>query len=118
MVRPLTSGAGRFVNGSMPSLYAAIEIACNVIVAWVASKGDEMLRAQFDLHSRTGSRFQAWLEERSSRPPEKEVRKYHAREAARLRALAANVTTALLKTRLLKEAEQHERLTAAPGEPQ
>ena len=72
-----------------------------------------MLRAQFDLHSRTGSRFQAWLEERSSRPPEKEVRKYHAREAARMRALAASVTTAPLKTRLLREAEQHEKLAAA-----
>lgn len=103
MVRPLTSGAGRFVNGSMPSLYAAIEIACNVIVAWVASKGDEMLRAQFDLHSRTGSRFQAWLEERSSRPPEKEVRKYHAREAARLRALAANEDSASERGRRARE---------------
>ena len=81
------------------------------------SEGDEMLRAQFDLHSRTGSRFQAWLEERSSRPPEKEVRKYHAREAARLRALAANVTTAPLKTRLLNEAEEHERVAAARDEP-
>lgn len=35
---------------------------------------------------------------------------YHARQAAHLRALAATATTARLKARLLREAEQHERL--------
>ena len=40
---------------------------------------------------------------------EKLVRVY-VREAARLRAAAANATTAPLKTRLLEEAEQQERL--------
>jgi hypothetical protein len=75
-----------------------------------------MLRAQSDLHSRTGTRFQAWLEERSSRLPEQEVRNGHAREAARLRGLAASVTTAPLKARLLKEAEEHERFAARHDE--
>ena len=36
---------------------------------------------------------------------------YHTRQAAHLRALAENATTARLKARLLKEAEEHERLT-------
>jgi hypothetical protein len=35
---------------------------------------------------------------------------YHARQAAHLRALAANATTAPLKARLLEQAEQHEEL--------
>jgi hypothetical protein len=35
---------------------------------------------------------------------------YHARQAAHLRALAVNPTSARVKARLLKEAEQHERL--------
>jgi len=37
---------------------------------------------------------------------------FHARQAAHLRALAANATTARLKARLLKEAGEHERLAA------
>ena len=35
---------------------------------------------------------------------------YHARQAAHLRALAETARSARLKTRLLKEAEQHESL--------
>ena len=35
---------------------------------------------------------------------------YHARQAAHLRALAEAAKSARLKARLLKEAEQHERL--------
>jgi hypothetical protein len=35
---------------------------------------------------------------------------YHARQAAHLRALAETAKPARLKTRLLKEAEQHESL--------
>ena len=35
---------------------------------------------------------------------------YHGRQAAHLRALAENATTARLKARLLNEAEQHEQL--------
>jgi len=37
---------------------------------------------------------------------------YHARQAAHLRALAENATTAQLKARRVKEAEQHEWLAA------
>ena len=38
---------------------------------------------------------------------------YHARQAAHLRALAETARSAPLKTRLLKEAEQHESLALA-----
>ena len=38
----------------------------------------------------------------------KDVPDYHARQAAHLRALAENATTARLKTKLLEEAAQHE----------
>jgi len=38
---------------------------------------------------------------------------YHARQAAHLRALAENATSARLKTRLLKEAERHEEDAAS-----
>jgi hypothetical protein len=44
----------------------------------------------------------------------RDVPDYHSRQAAHLRALAENATTARLKTRLLKEAERHE----AAGEPE
>ena len=37
-----------------------------------------------------------------------DVPDYHARQAAHLRALAANATTARLKARLLREAARHE----------
>ena len=43
---------------------------------------------------------------------ERLVRSY-AEEAARLRDLAANVTTVRLRTRLLDEAENHDRLALA-----
>ena len=43
---------------------------------------------------------------------EKLVRSY-AEEAARLRDLAVNVTTLRLRTRLLEEAENHDRLALA-----
>ena len=39
----------------------------------------------------------------------REIPDYHSRQAAHLRALAENVTTARSKTRLLKEAERHEQ---------
>ena len=39
----------------------------------------------------------------------REIPDYHSRQAAHLRALAENATTARLKTRLLKEAERHEQ---------
>ena len=48
----------------------------------------------------------------------KDVPDYHARQAAHLRALAENATTARLKARLMDEAEQHDRLAAAADEPQ
>jgi hypothetical protein len=37
-------------------------------------------------------------------------RNHHWREAARLRSLAGAATTEAIKTRLLEEAEQHERI--------
>ena len=43
----------------------------------------------------------------------RDVRDYHARQAAHLRALAENATTPRLKDRLLNEAERHERLEGA-----
>jgi len=43
----------------------------------------------------------------------REVPDYHTRRAAHLRALAANVTTASIKGRLLNEAEEHEQLAVA-----
>jgi hypothetical protein len=39
----------------------------------------------------------------------REVPDYHARQAAHLRALAVNATTAPQKARLLKGAERHEQ---------
>ncbi len=47
----------------------------------------------------------------------REVPDYHSRQAAHLRALAMNATTARLKGRLLKEAERHEEMAAAIEEP-
>jgi hypothetical protein len=38
---------------------------------------------------------------------------YHERQAAHLRALAESTTTAAVKERLLKQAEEHERLADA-----
>ena len=40
----------------------------------------------------------------------RDVPDYHSRQAAHLRALAGNATTARLKGRLLKEAERHEQI--------
>jgi hypothetical protein len=48
----------------------------------------------------------------------RDVPDYHARQAAHLRALAENATSARLKVRLLKEAEAHDRLAAPTEEPQ
>jgi hypothetical protein len=39
-----------------------------------------------------------------------EFRNHHRREADRLRSLAASATTEAIKTRLLEEAENHERV--------
>jgi len=40
----------------------------------------------------------------------RDVPDYHSRQAAHLRALATNATTARLKGRLLNEAERHEQI--------
>ena len=48
----------------------------------------------------------------------RDVPDFHARQAAHLRALAENAPSARLKSRLLGEAEQHERLAAASNGPQ
>ncbi|HWX24451.1 MAG TPA: hypothetical protein VN083_05385 [Vicinamibacteria bacterium] len=50
------------------------------------------------------------IDEKSPRALPREVPDYHSREAAHLRALAANATTWPLKARLLEKAEQHEQL--------
>jgi hypothetical protein len=46
----------------------------------------------------------------------RDVPDYHTRQAAHLRALAANATTARQKARLLKEAERHEQAELAEFE--
>ena len=45
------------------------------------------------------------------------ARNNHAYQAARLRALAANATTARLKARLMEEAANHQLLAANSDEP-
>ena len=40
----------------------------------------------------------------------RDVPDYHARQATHLRGLAENATTVRLKSRLLQQAEEHERL--------
>ena len=47
-----------------------------------------------------------------------DVPNYHARQAAHLRALAANATTYRLKARLLREAVLHEEAAAEEVEAQ
>jgi hypothetical protein len=44
-----------------------------------------------------------------------ENRKHHAREADRLRSLAATVTTTALKARILEQAQEHARLAGIVG---
>jgi len=39
-----------------------------------------------------------------------DFQEYHQREAARLRRLIANATTPAIKSRLMEQAEEHERL--------
>ena len=56
-------------------------------------------------------------DEKLARALPRDVPDYHARQAAHLRALAANATTARLKARFLDGAEQHERLATATDEP-
>jgi hypothetical protein len=58
------------------------------------------------------------MTDESLRALPRDVPDYHARQAAHLRALAGNATTARLKARLLEEAEQHDQLAAQePTEP-
>jgi hypothetical protein len=57
------------------------------------------------------------MSDESLRALPRDVPDFHARQAAHLRALAANATTAPLKARLLGEAEQHDRLAAPTEEP-
>jgi len=47
-----------------------------------------------------------------------DFRHHHRREAARLRSLAAAVTTEAIKTRLLEEAEEHERIVQIAEDPE
>jgi hypothetical protein len=51
-------------------------------------------------------------DKQSLRELPRDVPDYHTRQAAHLRALAENATTGPLKTRLLEEAERHERIAA------
>ena len=55
------------------------------------------------------------MEEKLPRALPRDVPDYHDRQAAHFRALASTATTARLKARLLREAEQHEQI--ARGEP-
>jgi hypothetical protein len=57
------------------------------------------------------------MTDESLRALPRDVPDYHARQAAHLRALAANASTARLKARLLDQAEQHDRLAARTEEP-
>jgi hypothetical protein len=47
-----------------------------------------------------------------------DFRNHHHREAARLRSLAGTVTTEAIKTRLLEEAEEHERIAQIADDPE
>jgi hypothetical protein len=47
-----------------------------------------------------------------------DFRNHHHREAARLRSLAATATTEAIKTRLLEEAEEHERIAQLAEDPE
>jgi len=55
------------------------------------------------------------MEEKLPRALPRDVPDYHERQAAHFRALASTATTARLKTRLVREAEEHEQI--ARGEP-
>jgi hypothetical protein len=50
------------------------------------------------------------IDEQSLRALPRDAPNYHQRQAAHLRALAENATTEGVKTRLLRQAEEHERL--------
>ena len=50
------------------------------------------------------------MEEKLPRAMPRDVPDYHDRQAAHFRALASTVTTARVKTRLLREAEKHEQI--------
>ena len=47
-----------------------------------------------------------------------DYRTHHRREAARLRSLAETATTEAIKTRLLDEAEEHERIAQIAEAPE
>ena len=47
----------------------------------------------------------------------RDVPDYHDREAAHFRALAANATTEGVRARLLRQAEEHERMARGETEP-
>ena len=47
-----------------------------------------------------------------------DFRNHHQREAARLRSLATTATTERIKTRLIGEAEEHERIAQLAEEPE
>ena len=50
------------------------------------------------------------MEEKLPRALPRDVPDYHNRQAAHFRALASTATTARLKARLLREANQHEQI--------
>ena len=47
-----------------------------------------------------------------------DFRDHHRREAARLRSLATTATTEAIKTRLMEEAEEHERIVQLAEDPE
>ena len=57
------------------------------------------------------------VDEKLQRAPPRDVPDYHERQAAHYRALAEMVTTPVVKARLLREAEAHERVADEPFSP-
>jgi hypothetical protein len=57
------------------------------------------------------------FDEKSPSALPREVPDYHERQAAHLRSLAENATTAKLKDRLLRQAREHEEIAEREADP-
>ena len=57
------------------------------------------------------------MDEKLPRALPRDVPNYHARQAAHFRVLASQATTVRVKTQLLQEAEEHERVARHDAEP-
>src|SRR5215216_5440992 len=76
---------------------------------------DGIIRSASRGRSSTTGQGGDWMEEKLPRALPRDVPDYHERQAAHFRALASTATTARLKARLVREAEEHEQI--ARGEP-